>query len=351
MSLWTKESAASTAKELVEQVDAVVRARGIAFATFLLGVTLEDPTVAGDELDEWRSSVKRGAANALWARWGGARDVLFRHPDVVFVWDVRKRELEARIAPVYVYGRYVKLARDLPQTRWHCRKCRGRGCPDCRGTGRQHASSVEELIGDPLARAHRSGAPVLHGMGREDMDVRTLAPGRPFVVELKEPLVRSVDLAECARAISTGASGQVELGSPLRYAKPSTVARVKTLEPAKRYRARVRAEAPVDPSRVAGLAAAFTGVTLRQETPSRVLRRRADLVRPRRVLELEASLVAPEQLEIRVLAEAGTYIKELVSGDGGRTAPSIAGFLGTGASVVELDVVEVLVDEAALLGT
>jgi tRNA pseudouridine synthase 10 len=46
-------------------------------------------------------------------------------------------------------------------------------------------------------------------------------------------------------------------------------------------------------------------------------------------------------VELTVRAQAGTYIKELVSGDGGRTEPCVAGVLGAGAACVELDVLDI----------
>jgi len=46
---------------------------------------------------------------------------------------------------------------------------------------------------------------------------------------------------------------------------------------------------------------------------------------------------------IDVVGEAGLYIKELVSGDNGRTKPSLAEILGKDAHVTSLDVV--LVEE------
>jgi tRNA pseudouridine synthase 10 len=42
---------------------------------------------------------------------------------------------------------------------------------------------------------------------------------------------------------------------------------------------------------------------------------------------------------VEVVGEAGLYIKELVSGDSGRTQPSLAQILGRTARVVSLDVV------------
>jgi tRNA pseudouridine synthase 10 len=40
-------------------------------------------------------------------------------------------------------------------------------------------------------------------------------------------------------------------------------------------------------------------------------------------------------------AESGTYIKELVSGDNGRTKPSISEIIGEPCTVTELDVIDI----------
>lgn len=44
---------------------------------------------------------------------------------------------------------------------------------------------------------------------------------------------------------------------------------------------------------------------------------------------------------MEIHGEGGLYIKELISGDEGRTEPSLAGLLGVGAEVTALDVVAV----------
>jgi hypothetical protein len=44
---------------------------------------------------------------------------------------------------------------------------------------------------------------------------------------------------------------------------------------------------------------------------------------------------------LEVVGEAGLYIKELISGDGGRTDPSLAGILGRPVRVRSLDVMQV----------
>ena len=44
---------------------------------------------------------------------------------------------------------------------------------------------------------------------------------------------------------------------------------------------------------------------------------------------------------ITLETESGTYIKELISGDDGRTKPSISEMIGVPCKVVELDVIQI----------
>ena len=44
---------------------------------------------------------------------------------------------------------------------------------------------------------------------------------------------------------------------------------------------------------------------------------------------------------LNVEAESGTYIKELISGDEGRTKPSISEMINNPCKVIELDVLEI----------
>jgi tRNA pseudouridine synthase 10 len=44
---------------------------------------------------------------------------------------------------------------------------------------------------------------------------------------------------------------------------------------------------------------------------------------------------------LTIEAESGTYIKELISGDDGRTRPSISEMIGVPCKVAELDVIEI----------
>jgi tRNA U54 and U55 pseudouridine synthase Pus10 len=54
-----------------------------------------------------------------------------------------------------------------------------------------------------------------------------------------------------------------------------------------------------------------------------------------------AKYVNPHYMVLHVLASAGTYIKELVHGDLGRTTPSVGSILGTECDILQLDVTNV----------
>src|SRR2546427_61621 len=159
-------------------------------------------------------------------------------PDVVAVVDTGFDHVDLQVNPLYLRGRYRKLSRGVPQTRWPCRRCRGKGCPRCGGTGKMYPTSGEE-------------------------------------------------------------------------------------------------------AKLKGTLPALVGEPIAQRTPGRVVHRRADTTRARRLLSAEVIGVEGDRAELRVTAEAGTYIKEWVHGDGGRTRPSLAERLGAACEVLELDVLDV----------
>ena len=71
-------------------------------------------------------------------------------PQILALIDVLTLTVELDIRAHYLYGRYIKLERGIPQTRWPCRACKGRGCERCDQTGLQYKKSVQDLIGNPL---------------------------------------------------------------------------------------------------------------------------------------------------------------------------------------------------------
>jgi len=88
------------------------------------------------------------------------------------------------------------------------------------------------------------------------------------------------------------------------------------------------------------------GLEIIQSTPLRVLHRRSLLERPRHILALQCALLTPHYFLMRLVTTAGTYVKEFVHGDLGRTVPSVASLLGAQCNILQLDVIG-LFDEYA----
>ena len=248
-------------------------------------------------------------------------EVEFGRPDVQFLLDLEADEVEVQRNSVAVYGRYRKLERGIPQTEWDT-----------------YDESVEELIAPPFLSALRGTEAVFHGAGREDVDALMLGSGRPFVLEVKNPRRRTADLAELRAQVNDGEKIEVET---LAFATYEMLARVKELDATKTYRATVEFDDAVADDEFEAALAELDGVTVDQRTPNRVDHRRADRVRERRVLSVDGRLEDDRTAVVDVHGEGGLYIKELMSGDEGRTEPSLAGVLGVGATVTALDVLDV----------
>ncbi len=89
----------------------------------------------------------------------------------------------------------------------------------------------------------------------------------------------------------------------------------------------------------------LTGAAIRQQTPRRVVHRRADIVREKYIYKAKVKRLTPNRFEMRIKCQGGLYIKELITGDEGRTMPSVAEILNTKALPLELDVLGVFVEE------
>jgi tRNA pseudouridine synthase 10 len=79
-------------------------------------------------------------------------------------------------------------------------------------------------------------------------------------------------------------------------------------------------------------------LTILQKTPLRVLHRRSLLTRKRFISQLRATLLNEHYFILSLKTSAGTYVKEFVHGDFGRTVPSISEILDTHADILQLDV-------------
>jgi len=315
---------------------ALAKLKQYEYDTFLVGTKMSGMLMENEELmweiagalfaEPLKAELNREVGKRIEHETG--KKVDFNTPEIVVILNLWSGDfnVELQVKPLFIYGRYRKYRRGIPQTRWFCRECHGKGCERCNFTGKMYAESVEELIKSSIIDVYGAKDVILHGCGREDIDARMLGSGRPFVVELREPKRRQrVDL----RALEEKVNEEIK----------NTSAR-------KTYRMLVELRGAVAESKLREAVKELDGAVIEQRTPSRVVHRRADLIRSRRIYEMKLLNYSGSTCELEVKCDGGLYVKELISGDKGRTRPNLSDLLGTGieAEVKELDVIDVELD-------
>lgn len=256
-------------------------------------------------------------------------------------------------AKLFVEGRYRKLSRDLPQTVFFCPECKGhprrrRQCEKCEGFGKLSRDSVQELIGWVLGKACGTRKHKFHGAGREDVDVRMLGRGRPFIMELINPKVHDADLGEVERLVNERNADRLEIEG-LHWTEKTRVRVIKETPNAKAYRAGLAVEG--QPQEAALQELFGQRIVLAQKTPERVAHRRADKTRERWI---EVKGLQPAETEgewiVDLITQHGTYVKEFISGEDGKTDPSLGDLLGgVACQCLWLDVTDILDEEGSAL--
>lgn len=270
------------------------------------------------------------------------KQVEFNTPEILFIADLETKLIKVSSNPLFIEGSYRKLVRGIPQAIWLCSNCRGKGCEKCNFTGRNYPDSVEEYITPYILQAAKGSDVKIHCSGREDVDALMLGKGRPFVVEVSQPKIRSLDLTKLELTINTSANRRVDVtlkGSSSRMVLRSL--KGKSTKMAKRYRMKISLSEPnLEKWNEEIIKNGLIG-EINQDTPTRVKHRRADLLRKRHVYDIRFSKLSDTDAEIEVYCEGGLYVKELMHGDEGRTKPSLSQIVEKKVTVLYLDVLEV----------
>ena len=150
-----------------------------------------------------------------------------------------------------------------------------------------------------------------------------LGDGRPFVLELRRPKKRELNLLDIAEDVNSSHNGRIKI-THLRIVPRSRVAQLKNTACDKTYRVDVSVSRKLSIESLKKGAQRLSSAVVEQRTPTRVSHRRADLVRPRLINYMTVKSFVKGMVELEIRAQHGTYIRELVSGDGGRTDPSLS---------------------------
>ncbi len=318
------------------------------YDTFLVGTRVSGLLAENEEIlwaesgvvyaEPLKSELNREVGKLIYAE--TAKEVDFERPDIVVMLDIVENKVELDVNSLFIYGRYKKLVRGIPQTKWPCRECDGEGCEHCNYLGKMYKESVEELIKGPVIELSGGIDMVFHGAGREDIDALMLGRGRPFVLEVKRPLRRHFDLVHLKDDINNCAKDKVEV-SDLIFVTKDVVEDIKANTTDKVYRLKITFKGVISREKLKVALDQLSGSIIKQRTPTRVAHRRADKLRKRTVHSVELEDMSDNSATIQVHCVGGLYVKELISGDAGKTKPSLSELLGVDVHMVELDVIEI----------
>ena len=308
-------------------------------STFLIGVSLPQEVslreleVASnlnlETSESIKNEIKREVGKIIKKKYGLEPD--FTYPDVVVIINYSDETLNVIINPLLFHGVYWKRGRNISHTIWISRS----------GV-KEYPYSIEEFLNDNLNKIFDSEKIIHHASGREDVDARMLGTGRPIVVEVKKPKRRKVSLEELNKILHkqlievclTGKSSH----SVIEYLKGEGSKKTKI------YKLLFYTEKPLEEPIIRKLELELKNRIINQRTPTRILRRKKDYLRKKRVYEVKIKKIHGQVYEALIKCDGGLYVKELVHCDNGRTSPCFSEILKMGAYPIELDVIGVEVD-------
>ncbi|UCF13078.1 MAG: tRNA pseudouridine(54/55) synthase Pus10 [Thermoplasmatales archaeon] len=319
------------------------------FDTFLIGSKIDEDIldrekklwdfIKSENVEPIKMEINREVGKILEKKLGKTVD--FENPDIVAVIDTAFDAVNLQVSSIFIYGRYKKLKRGLPQTKWFCKICRGKGCKACSYTGKIYDTSVEELVSKKALEMTKGTDESFHGSGREDIDALMLGNGRPFVLEIKNPQIRNIDLSVIEKKTNEYGKDKIEIGD-IRFSDRNEIVKIKGAGFRKTYRIVLEGEKPINKEKLKEVAQILQGRTIKQFTPTRVAHRRVNKVRERKIYNCVIESVEDTVAIVTVETESGTYLKELISGDNGKTKPNISEMIGIPCIVKELDVIEIM---------
>ncbi len=325
---------------LLDQVDQYLaiflrETEDIKFNTFLLGVDTNKDCLKRDmDLINEKYKGSRNFKQEFTFNLGKKiedltkKKVDFKEPELTFTIRQETGDYDIWIKPIFIYGRYRKLRRGIPQSPWIIS-----------GKGRENEKSVSEYIGLSVLKLLEGRDYNFFSSGREDVDALMLGNGRPFYVEIIKPRLRSLNPDELAKMVSEISNGGVEV-IDIHIAKKEEIDELKDKRFDKLYEVGIILDKEKIES-VEKTIGSLINLEIEQQTPLRVLGIRKDKVRRRKIYKIEIKDKAEDRLSLYIKAEAGTYIKEFITGDKGRTNPSLSSLTGVNIKIEYLNVLEV----------
>lgn len=332
------------AKEAVSKIEKM----GYEWESFRIDVRIPIPNWAQSEpfltifsflKNEFKKELKKEVGTIIEESTGKIVDIFA--PDIIVTFDSYGK-IYLNSSPLFIEGKYEKLVRWISQTKWSCNNCYEAGCIECDGKGRYFCTSVEELITTPIKVLFGTTSIRFHAGGREDVDVLVLPAGRPFVIEIINPLKRKINLHKIEDYINFYTKDLVRV-KMISYTTQLRKAELKRLAETsfKSYSGIVKFSRAINRRTLNLASKKLQGVIIKQRTPFRVMKRRSDRIRYKKIQQIKLRPISNCSANFQIVCQGGTYVKEFISGDDGKTTPSLSEILRAQCRCVELDLMDV----------
>ena len=298
------------------------------FDTFSIGMIL--PAGVQEREDRLRSELRiRGRATiksqlsgkiASFVQSKSDKKVDRLHPDLTAVVDLESGTVNLTAKSIFAYGRYSK-PRGISQRRAVCERCNGRGCGICEG-GYAKAPSLEAVVDRRLVSLLGAQRTKFTWFGSEDPDSLVYPPGRPFIVEVKNPRKRRTP----SRLVLRTGKGLAKIsGLKVLKGRPSSVPSF-TFE----TRAFIELETPLDPIAIRSTRAKGTILVEYRNNKDKVVRKKVYRLRLR---------AKRRKLIAEIKLDGGLPVKRFVGGDS--VSPSLSELLKTPLRCQRFDILRV----------
>lgn len=253
---------------------------------------------------EFTRELGRNAATLLGKR------LTYSSPDVVAIFDPLKNSLRVIPKSLYIFGRYVKKVRGLPQKQTF-----------------SEGASVESILAKRLLKHFGGRSARFSWIGSEDDDSLVLGQGRPFYAELFEPTKRSLG------SISKPAPEEDQVAlQEIRIVKDKPPAKTK-------FRVTVLAdvefESAISESELGKLRSRFKDAVVT------ALSTRKGKFAEKKVYDLEIKEAQGKEAKVMIRCDGGLNIKKFISGSDHEISPSISEVLRMSAYCKQFDVLAV----------
>ena len=165
------------------------------FSTILVGTILKQSITERD--DKIRSdfslrgvdSIKTLVTRELEKKFTKSTHSTVDHlsPDITLTMNCKTDHCDVKARHLFLYGRYTKSKRGLPQKQKSCDDCHGRGCLFCDNHGIVSFDSIEGKISKFLYKKFQTDHIKFTWIGSEDRESLVLGNGRPFFTKLLSP--------------------------------------------------------------------------------------------------------------------------------------------------------------------